>query len=149
MNAAVCRIGDVNAPKLVECKIKRIPVVTQERIWPLVSGCGGLPLTAQHEPMQSKHAHPMISGITNKQVAGANANAIRFAQLTRPATSTSKTGNDLKGTTTRIEAFELRLFVIEKVNAFIRSQRYIGGRSKSAKTAIRFKWRASAFRCKC
>ena len=120
MNASVRGIGNVNAPVAVECQIKRLPVVTQNWVWALVRRGRRLPVAAQGEAMQSKHAQPVISGITDKQVGGANPDTMRLTQLTRLITGTAETGNDLKRAGTRIETFEVRPATIEQVDAAIR-----------------------------
>lgn len=126
MNTSVCGIGNVNAPVPVECQIKRFPVVIEERVWSLVSGRWRLPVATQREAMQSKHAQAVISGIANKQIASANSDAVRLAQLARSFTSTCETGNDMKGTVTRIETLELQLVTIEKIDAAIGPECDIG-----------------------
>ena len=79
MNAAVCAVGHVDAAVPIEREIEGFPGVRQQWIGAFVRGGGGCQMTAQHEAVQGEDAHAMIAGIADKEIAGADADAMRIA----------------------------------------------------------------------
>ena len=68
-----------------------------------------LPMAAQHEAVQRKDAHSMITGVADEEIAGADADAMRLASTVSAPALAAETGNSLETAFARIEAFQLRI----------------------------------------
>src|SRR5262249_24939495 len=79
VNTAVRAVGDVDAPALIERQIIRLPQIGQWRIRLLIGGRGRTPVSAQYESPQREYAQPVIAGVADEQIAGADADAVRIA----------------------------------------------------------------------
>ena len=89
--------------------------------------------------MQGKDAHAMIAGVADKQVAGADGDAMGTFQLSRPASRAAETGNRHKAAFTGIETFQLRIFRIEEIDAAVGPERDIARRREPAEAAAAFR----------
>src|SRR5579872_6245667 len=87
MDAAVGGIADIHAAARVEGEAIRLPVRRQ-------SGRGGRsPNFSQRHAAQAEHAQPVIAGIAEKQIPGADADSMRRRYLAGAAAYAAQTRN--------------------------------------------------------